>query len=73
MKKVYKLENLDCAVCAQKIEDGANKIKGIENATVSFMTSKMVVDYSDNVNIEEKFAEILKVCKKIEPDCVIKG
>ena len=73
MKKIYKLENLDCAVCAQKIENGVNKIEGIKNATVSFLSSKMAVEYYDDVNFEQKYAEIIKVCKKIEPDCIIKG
>ncbi len=73
MKKIYKLENLDCAVCAQKIENGVNKIEGIKNATVSFMSSKMAVEYYDDVNFEQKYAEVIKVCKKIEPDCIIKG
>ena len=73
MKKIYRLENLDCAVCAQKIENGVNKIEGIKNATVSFMSSKMAVEYYDDVNFEQKYAEVIKVCKKIEPDCIIKG
>lgn len=73
MKKSYKLENLDCAVCAQKIENKVKKLDGIEDVNVSFMLSKMTVDYKDNVDIEEKYAQILKVCKKVEPDCVVKG
>lgn len=73
MRKVYKLENLDCAVCAQKIEDGVNKIDGVKNANVSFMSSKMAVEFVDDVNFEQKYAEIIKICKKIEPDCIIKG
>ena len=73
MKKNYKLENLDCAVCAQKIENKVKKLDGIEDVNVSFMLSKMTVDYKDNVDVEEKYAQILKVCKKVEPDCVVKG
>lgn len=73
MKKNYKIENLDCAVCAQKIEDKINKINGIKNAVVSFMTSKMTVEFEDDVNLEQEYGEIVKACKKIEPDCVIKG
>ncbi len=73
MKKSYKLENLDCAVCAQKIENKVKKLDGIEDVNVSFMLSKMTVDYKDNVDVEEKYAQILKVCKKVEPDCVVKG
>ena len=73
MKKSYKLENLDCAVCAQKIENKVKKLDGIEDVNVSFMLSKMTVDYKDNVDVEEKYAQILKVCKKVESDCVVKG
>ena len=73
MKKSYKLENLDCAVCAQKIENKVKKLDGIEDVNVSFMLSKMTVGYKDNVDVEEKYAQILKVCKKVEPDCVVKG
>ncbi len=73
MKKIYRLENLDCPVCAQKIEDGVNKINGIKNVDVSFMSSKMSVEFDENINLEQKYAEIIKVCKKIEPDCTIKG
>ena len=73
MKKIYKLENLDCAVCAQKIENGVNKIEGIKNATVSFLSSKMAVEFDENINLEQKYAEIIKVCKKIEPECTVRG
>ena len=73
MKKSYKLENLDCAVCAQKIENKVKKLDGIEDVNVSFMLSKMTVDYKDKIDVEEKYAQILKVCKKVEPDCVVKG
>lgn len=70
MKKKFKLEELDCANCAAKMEEGIKKIEGVENATVSFMTQKLTVEAP-----EEQFEEIMKnvkeVCAKIEPDCKI--
>lgn len=70
MRKVFRVEDLDCAHCAAKIEDGINKIEGVEKATLNFMTLKLTIDAP-----EEKFDEIKKqikkVAKKIEPDCSI--
>ena len=70
MKKKFKLQDLDCANCAQKMEDAIKKIDGVNDASVNFMMQKMTIDA-----IEEKFDEIMKqvveVCKKVEPDCVI--
>ena len=70
MKKTYKMIDLDCANCAAKMEEAVKKIDGVHNATVSFMTQKMTIDADD-----DRFAEIMKevvaVCKKVEPDCVI--
>lgn len=70
MKKVYKLEDLDCANCAAKMEDHIKKLDGVTDATVSFMTQKMtVITESDDQTAIMK--EIVKICKKIEPDCTI--
>ena len=70
MKKKFKLTDLDCANCAAKMETAIKKIDGVHDATVSFMTQKMTIDADD-----DRFAEIMKevvaVCKKVEPDCVI--
>ena len=70
MKKRYNLVDLDCANCAAKMEEAIKKIDGVHDATVSFMTQKMTIDADD-----DRFAEIMKevvaVCKKVEPDCVI--
>lgn len=71
MRKVFKLENLDCAVCAQKMEDGVKKLSGVENASVSFMSARMTVDFADGVDVGEMVGQISKVCKKVEPDCVV--
>lgn len=70
MKKTFRLIDLDCANCAAKMEDAANKINGVNKATVSFMTQKLKLD-ADDVRFEEILDEIEKTCKKIEPDCKI--
>ena len=70
MKKKFKLQDLDCANCAQKMEDAIKKIDGVNDASVSFMTQKMSVD-ADDERFEAIMDEVVKVCKKVEPDCVI--
>ena len=71
MKYVYKMEDLDCANCAAKMERGIKAIDGVNNCTVSFMTQKMMLDADDN-----RFAQILELAKKaiakVDPDCKIK-
>lgn len=70
MKKKFKLEDLDCANCAAKMEDAIKKIDGVNDATVSFLAQKMTIDV-----VDEKFDDIMKevvaVCAKVEPDCKI--
>lgn len=70
MTKIFKLRGLDCAHCASKMEKGINKIDGVEKATVNFVTQKLTVDANEN-KIEEITQNIIKVCKKIEPDCEV--
>jgi len=70
MRKSFKLENLDCANCAAKMEEAIKKIDGVNDATVSFMAQKMTVD-ADDSRFDEIMKEIVAVCKKVEPDCVI--
>ncbi len=69
MKK-YKIE-VDCAACALKMEDAAKKTKGVKDATVAFMTQKMNVDFEEGVDSNEVMNQVLKACKKVEPDCEI--
>ena len=71
MKKRYKLENLCCANCAAKIEEGIRKIPGVKDATLNFMTQKLTID-ADDERFDEILQEVIKVAKKVEPDCVIK-
>lgn len=71
MKKTFILEELDCANCAAKIEEGVKKIEGIENAYVNFMTRKMNIEYNQE-NETEIIEKVKKVVKKIEPDVKIR-
>ena len=70
MKKRYKLADLDCANCAAKMEAAIKKIDGVNDATVSFMAQKMTVD-ADDARFDDIMKEVVAVCKKVEPDCVI--
>lgn len=70
MKKTYKIE-VDCANCANLMEDAANKTAGVEKAIVNFMTQKMIVTFKEGVSIDEVMQEVLKNCKKVEDDCEI--
>ena len=68
MKKVFKFVDLDCANCAQKMEDAINKLPGVTAATVSFMTQKLTIEADD---IDAVMKDVVKCCKKVEPDCEI--
>jgi len=70
MKKKFKLEDLDCANCAAKMEDAIKKIPGVNDASVSFMTQKMSIDAED-AKFDEIMKEVVAVCAKVEPDCKI--
>ncbi len=71
MKKVINLEDLDCANCAAKMECAVKKVEGVTNANVNFMMQRMTVEI-DSENPQAVLAEIKKVCKKVEPDCILK-
>ena len=70
MKKKFKLEILDCANCAQKMEDSINKIEGVNAATISFLTLKLIID-ADEENFENILDEAQKRIHKVEADCNI--
>ena len=70
MKKTYGIE-VDCANCALKMEEAAKKTSGVKNATVSFMTQKMKVEFEDGAAADTVIQEVLKNCKKVESDCEI--
>lgn len=70
MKKTFALEDLDCANCAAKMEDGIKKIEGVKDASVSFIMQKLTIEADDAI-FEDVVNKAVKVCKKIEPDCTI--
>ena len=70
MRKSYKLIDLDCANCAAKMEDGIRRIDGVLSATVSFMSQKLTIETEDG-RMDEVMQEVVRVCKKVEPDCEI--
>ena len=70
MKKIFRLEELDCANCAAKMETAINKIEGVNSATVSFMSEKLTIDADDSC-FDAILEEAQRIIKKIEPDCRI--
>ena len=70
MKKSYNIE-VDCANCANKMEDAAQKTDGVKNASVNFMMLKMNVEFEDGADAKAVMAEVLKNCKRVESDCEI--
>ena len=70
MKKTYKIE-VDCANCANLMEDAARKTVGVASATVNFMTQKMIVEFEEGKEPKVVMQDVLKACKKVEPDCEI--
>lgn len=70
MKKKFKLQDLDCANCAQKMEDAIKKIEGVYDASVNFMMQKMTIDADDD-KFDDIMKQIVDTCRKVEPDCVI--
>lgn len=70
MKKKFKMENLDCAHCAAKMEEKIKKIDGVNDASISFMTQKLVID-ADDARFDEIMKEVVENVSKVEPDCRI--
>ena len=70
MKKTYKID-VDCANCANKMQEAANKTEGVKNASVNFMMLKMDVEFEEGVNEKEVMKQVLKNCRKVEDDCDI--
>ena len=70
MKKTYKID-VDCANCANKMEEAANKTEGVKAAVVNFMALKMDVEFEDGANVADVMKNVLKNCKKVEDDCEI--
>ena len=70
MKKTYKID-VDCANCANKMEDAAKHAEGVKDATVNFMALKMIVEFEDGQDPKAVMKNVLKNCKKVEDDCEI--
>ncbi len=70
MKKRYNLVDLDCANCAAKMEAAIKKIPGVNDATVSFLAQKLVLD-ADDARFDEILKEAIAACKRVEPDCQV--
>ena len=70
MKKTYKIE-VDCANCANKMEQAANKTEGVKSAVVNFMALKMTVEFHDGADEKAVMAAVLKACRKVERECEI--
>lgn len=70
MKKTYKLQDLDCANCAAKMEEAIRKIPGVHAANISFITQKLTIEAEDD-HLDAIMKEAARVCRRIEPDCTI--
>ncbi len=70
MNKTFKLQDLDCANCAAKMEAAIRKIDGVKSATVSFMTQKMVIE-ADDAAFDEVVRKAVAAIAKVEPDCKV--
>lgn len=70
MKKTYPIE-VDCANCANLMENAACKTEGVASATVNFMTQKMIVEFAQGQEPASVMKKVVKACKKVEPDCEI--
>lgn len=70
MKKTYQID-VDCANCANLMEQATKKTEGVADATVNFMTQKMIVEFAERADPKDVMKRVLKACKKVEPDCEI--
>jgi copper chaperone CopZ len=70
IKKTYELEDLDCANCASKMEERIKKIDGVVSASVSFIMQNLIIE-ADESDLDKIMKQVVKVCRKVEPDCRI--
>ena len=70
MKKTHNIE-VDCANCANLMEEATKKTAGVEDAVVNFMTQKMIVTFEEGTEPKKVMKDVLKACRKVEPDCEI--
>ncbi len=71
MRKSFKLDEIDCAVCAQKLEDAISKLPGVEQARVNFLTQKLTLTTADDADFDEVLDRVVKLTADLEPDCEI--
>ena len=71
MKKVFELDEVDCANCARKMQEAIAKIDGVDSVTVNFFTQKMTLEAADD-KFDAVLKEAIKVLAKVEPDCEVK-
>lgn len=72
MKKVYKITDIDCANCAAKLERALAKVEGVQNVSISFLSQRLALEAEDG-RFDEVFDNVVKVCRRVEPDCKIAG
>lgn len=70
MKKTYNIE-VDCANCANKMEQAANTVNGVKSVSINFMMLKMIVEFEEGIEETKVMKQVLKVCRKVESDCEI--
>lgn len=70
MKKTYHIE-VDCANCANLMEEAANRTEGVQKAVVNFMTQKMIVEFAEGSDEKAVMKEVVRACKRVEEDCEI--
>ena len=70
MKKTYKMIDLECAHCAAKMETAIQKLDGVTNASVNFLTQKLTIE-GDDARFDAIVKEAVAICKKVEPDCQV--
>ena len=70
MKKTYKID-VDCANCANMMEDASKKVAGVKDCVVNFMTLKMNVEFEEGADVKAVMTDVVKACKKVEPDCEV--
>ena len=70
MRKSYKLDEIDCATCAQKLQDAIEKVEGVEKASVNFITQKLTLE-ADDSSFDDVLSRVVRLTADIEPDCEI--
>jgi copper chaperone CopZ len=70
MKKSFKLENLDCAHCAAKMEEAIRKLEGVASANINFFAQKLTIE-GDDARFDWIVKEAAEACRKVEPDCTL--